>query len=32
MIFQMHLAHSVMEKGLLMDCPDVANFKKPNIQ
>jgi hypothetical protein len=32
MIFQMHLAHSLMEKGLLMDCPDVANFKKPKLR
>jgi hypothetical protein len=32
MIFQMDLAHSLMEKGLLMDCPDVANFKKPKLQ
>ena len=32
MIFQLHLANSLMEKGLLMDCPDVANFKKPNLR
>ena len=32
MIFQLDLANSLMEKGLLMDCPDVANFKKPNLR
>jgi hypothetical protein len=33
MIFQMDLAHSLMEKGLLMDCPaDVANFKMPKLR
>jgi hypothetical protein len=29
---QMDLAHSLMEKELLMDCPDVANFKKPKLR
>jgi hypothetical protein len=32
MNFQMDLAHSLMEKGLLLDCPDVANFKKPKLR
>jgi hypothetical protein len=32
MIFQMDLAHSMMEKGLLLDCPNVANFKKPKLR
>jgi hypothetical protein len=32
MIFQLDLAHSLMEKGLLMDCPDAANFKKPKLR
>jgi hypothetical protein len=32
MIFHMDLAHLLMEKGLLMDCPDVADFKKPKLR
>jgi hypothetical protein len=32
MIFQMDMAHSLMEKGLLMDCPEVANFMKPKLR
>jgi hypothetical protein len=32
MNFQMDLAHSLMEKGLLLHCPDVANFKKPKLR
>jgi hypothetical protein len=30
-IIQMDLAHLLMEKVLLMDCPDVAHFKKPKL-
>jgi hypothetical protein len=26
------LAHLLMEKGLLRDCPDVAKFKKPKLR
>jgi hypothetical protein len=32
MIFQLDLAHSLMDKGLLMVLPDVANFKKPKLK
>jgi hypothetical protein len=32
MIFQMDLAHSMMGKGLLLDCPIVVNFKKPKLR
>jgi hypothetical protein len=32
MTFQMDLAHSLMDRERLMDCPDVANFKKPKLR
>jgi hypothetical protein len=32
MIFQMDLAHSMMEKGFLLDSPNVANLKKPKLR
>ena len=32
MNFQMDLVHLLMEKGLLIDCPNVANFKKPKLR
>jgi hypothetical protein len=31
-LFQKDLAYSLMEKGLIMDCPDVANLKKPKMK
>jgi hypothetical protein len=32
MIFQMDMAHLLTEEGLLMDCHDVVNFKKPKLE
>jgi hypothetical protein len=32
MIFQMDLAFSMTEKGLLLDYPNVATFKKPKLR
>jgi hypothetical protein len=29
MIFQLDLGHSLIDKELLMDCPDAAIFNKP---